>query len=117
MGHDPGHDTGQGRSASWKTLGFSHRCRSSLATPDGDGGRASGPRELTCRLSRRERPSAGGPVVTVAGGPELRLHVKARLAGFMVPTHIWFRSEPLPRNPQGKVLKRELHDEFVARAD
>ena len=44
---------------------------------------------------------------------ELALHVKARLAGFMVPTHIWFRSEPLPRNPQGKVLKRQLRDELV----
>jgi long-chain acyl-CoA synthetase len=48
---------------------------------------------------------------------ELRLHVKGRLAGFMVPSRIWFRSEPLPRNPQGKVLKRELRDELVARAD
>ena len=44
---------------------------------------------------------------------ELGLHVKARLAGFMVPTHIWFRSEPLPRNPQGKVLKRDLRNELV----
>ena len=44
---------------------------------------------------------------------ELALHVKQRLAGFMVPTHIWFRSEPLPRNPQGKVLKRELREELV----
>jgi long-chain acyl-CoA synthetase len=44
---------------------------------------------------------------------ELQLHVKARLAAFMVPTRIWFRSEPLPRNPQGKVLKRELRDELV----
>jgi long-chain acyl-CoA synthetase len=48
---------------------------------------------------------------------ELQLHVKARLAGFMVPTHIWFRSEPLPRNPQGKVLKRELRDELVPPSD
>jgi long-chain acyl-CoA synthetase len=47
---------------------------------------------------------------------ELQLHVKARLAGFMVPTHIWFRAEPLPRNPQGKVLKRELRDELVSRS-
>jgi long-chain acyl-CoA synthetase len=45
---------------------------------------------------------------------ELGLHVKARLAGFMVPTHVYFRSEPLPRNPQGKVLKRQLRDEVVA---
>ena len=45
---------------------------------------------------------------------ELGLHVKERLAGFMVPTHVYFRSEPLPRNPQGKVLKRQLRDEVVA---
>jgi long-chain acyl-CoA synthetase len=44
---------------------------------------------------------------------ELARHVKERLAGFKVPTHIWFRSEPLPRNPQGKVLKRELRDALV----
>ena len=48
---------------------------------------------------------------------ELGLHVKARLAGFMVPTHIWFRSEPLPRNPQGKVLKRDLRNELVPPAE
>ena len=47
---------------------------------------------------------------------ELALHVKERLAAFMVPTHIWFRAEPLPRNPQGKVLKRELRDELVGPA-
>jgi long-chain acyl-CoA synthetase len=47
---------------------------------------------------------------------ELGLHVKARLAGFMVPTHVWFRSEPLPRNPQGKVLKRELREEVAPEA-
>src|SRR6202035_4741325 len=44
---------------------------------------------------------------------ELARHVRERLAAFKVPTHIWFRSEPLPRNPQGKVLKRELRDELV----
>jgi long-chain acyl-CoA synthetase len=47
------------------------------------------------------------------GAEELSLHVRQRLAGFMVPTHIWFRSEPLPRNPAGKVLKRTLRDELV----
>ncbi len=44
---------------------------------------------------------------------ELARHVKERLAGFKVPTHFWFRSEPLPRNPQGKVLKRELRETLV----
>ena len=46
---------------------------------------------------------------------ELTRHVKERLAGFKVPTHIWFRSEPLPRNPQGKVLKRELRNALGGR--
>jgi long-chain acyl-CoA synthetase len=31
----------------------------------------------------------------------------------MVPTHIWFRTDPLPRNPQGKTLKRELREELA----
>ncbi|HUC06268.1 MAG TPA: class I adenylate-forming enzyme family protein [Acidimicrobiales bacterium] len=47
------------------------------------------------------------------GADELARHVRERLAGFMVPTHIWFRDEPLPRNPAGKVLKRNLRDELV----
>jgi long-chain acyl-CoA synthetase len=44
---------------------------------------------------------------------EIARHVHDRLAAFKVPTHIWFRAEPLPRNPQGKVLKRELRDGLV----
>jgi long-chain acyl-CoA synthetase len=39
---------------------------------------------------------------------ELRQHVRERLAAFKVPERIEFRSEPLPRTPTGKVLKREL---------
>ena len=44
---------------------------------------------------------------------ELARHVRERLAAFNVPTHVWFLSDPLPRNPQGKVLKRELRDTLV----
>jgi long-chain acyl-CoA synthetase len=47
------------------------------------------------------------------GAEELSTHVRNRLAGFMVPTHIWFREQPLPRNPAGKVLKRQLRDELL----
>jgi long-chain acyl-CoA synthetase len=43
---------------------------------------------------------------------ELRNHVAERLAGFKVPTRIAFSSEPLPRNPAGKFLKRELKTKF-----
>ncbi len=44
---------------------------------------------------------------------ELRAHVAARLAGFKVPTYVFFRDEPIPRNPAGKVLKRELREEIA----
>jgi acyl-CoA synthetase (AMP-forming)/AMP-acid ligase II len=44
---------------------------------------------------------------------EIQAHVRARLAGFKVPVHVWFRAEDLPRNPAGKVLKRELRQEVV----
>ena len=43
----------------------------------------------------------------------LRAHVAERLAAFKVPVRIWFRTEELPRNPAGKVLKRELREELV----
>ena len=48
-----------------------------------------------------------------AGEDELRAFVAERLAGFKVPVRVWFRSDPLPRNPAGKILKRDLRDELV----
>jgi acyl-CoA synthetase (AMP-forming)/AMP-acid ligase II len=39
---------------------------------------------------------------------EIMRHVSNHLARYEIPTKIFFRAEPLPRNPQGKVLKREL---------
>lgn len=44
---------------------------------------------------------------------DLRSHVAERLAGFKVPTHLWLDPEPLPRNPAGKVLKRELRRRYA----
>ncbi len=40
-------------------------------------------------------------------------HVAARLAAFKVPVQVWFVDEPLPRNPAGKLLNRQLHHELV----
>jgi long-chain acyl-CoA synthetase len=59
-----------------------------------------------------------GAVVHTAPGSsvtdnELREHVAARLAGFKVPVRIWFSDEPLPRNPAGKILKRDLKQQLL----
>jgi long-chain acyl-CoA synthetase len=59
-----------------------------------------------------------GAIVTLAPGKnatvdELRAHVAKRLAAFKVPAYILLRGEPLPRNPNGKILKRQLRDEIA----
>ena len=41
---------------------------------------------------------------------ELQEHVRNRLAAFKVPVKIWFWEEELPRNPAGKILKRDIRD-------
>lgn len=38
-------------------------------------------------------------------------HVRARIADFKVPQYVSLRSDPLPRNPGGKVLKKELREQ------
>jgi acyl-CoA synthetase (AMP-forming)/AMP-acid ligase II len=48
-----------------------------------------------------------------ATAEDLQTHVRARLAGFKVPAHIWFRDEELPRSPQGKIQKRQLREELA----
>ncbi|MFN2425354.1 MAG: class I adenylate-forming enzyme family protein [Candidatus Binatia bacterium] len=53
---------------------------------------------------------APGAAVTEA---ELKAHVASRLAGFKVPVKVWFFDEPLPRNPAGKILKRDLRKQLL----
>ena len=48
-----------------------------------------------------------------ATAEEIMAHAATLLAKFMVPTHIFFYEQPLPRNPAGKILKRQLRDELV----
>jgi long-chain acyl-CoA synthetase len=50
------------------------------------------------------------------GADELARFVGERLASFNVPSRFWFRAEPLPRNPAGKVLKRQLRTELLGDA-
>jgi len=39
--------------------------------------------------------------------------VKRSVAAFKVPIRVDIRHEPLPRNANGKILKRQLKDEVV----
>jgi len=59
----------------------------------------------------------GAVVVLKAGAKasedDLRRHVAERLAAFKVPVKVWFVDSELPRNPAGKVLKRELRDQLL----
>ncbi len=45
---------------------------------------------------------------------DLKDHVSNRLAAFKVPVRIEIIDDELPRNPAGKILKRELRDSLVA---
>ena len=48
------------------------------------------------------------------GEDELRTHLAPRLANFKIPTRIAVTHEPLPRNPAGKFLKREMPSRYFA---
>ena len=50
---------------------------------------------------------------TTCSNQELKDHVSSLIASFKVPEHIWFVDEALPRNANGKFLKRELKERFV----
>jgi steroid-24-oyl-CoA synthetase len=66
-----------------------------------------------------EEPAA---VVTLTPGSqasedELRAWVGARMAAFNTPVKVIFWPEPLPRNPNGKILKTELKKLFATPAE
>ena len=44
---------------------------------------------------------------------ELRTFLLSSIAKFKVPSKIWFRTEPIPRNANGKFLKREVRKELI----
>jgi long-chain acyl-CoA synthetase len=49
----------------------------------------------------------------VVEAEELIRHVGQHLARYEVPSKVFFLSTPLPRNPQGKILKRELRASLI----
>jgi long-chain acyl-CoA synthetase len=48
---------------------------------------------------------------------EIRALCAANLAAYKAPRHIWILDEPLPRNANGKFLKRELRDRLSVLAE
>jgi long-chain acyl-CoA synthetase len=56
--------------------------------------------------------------VVVARAPvdpdELHAHCRALIAGYKLPKVIEIRTEPLPKSGAGKILKRELRDQYWA---
>lgn len=66
-------------------------------------------------VGRPHRTLGEEPVafVTLSAGAraseaELQAHVRTQLAAFKVPVAVMFHNEPLPRNANGKILKRDL---------
>jgi long-chain acyl-CoA synthetase len=51
-----------------------------------------------------------------ATGSDIVAHVSAILAAHKRPVAIQFRDQPLPRNAAGKILKRDLKPELLAKA-
>ena len=50
---------------------------------------------------------------TTLGEAELQTFLAGTLAKHKIPSKIWFRDEPIPRNATGKFLKRELRKELI----
>ncbi len=50
---------------------------------------------------------------TQLNAADLTAHLTGRLARFKHPRHVWFLNEPLPRNANGKFLKRELRERLA----
>ncbi|MEM8620613.1 MAG: class I adenylate-forming enzyme family protein [Actinomycetota bacterium] len=55
-------------------------------------------------------PKSGASIDEGALVEELRNHI----AGFKVPERIWILDEPLPRNANGKFVKRQLRDDLLS---
>jgi long-chain acyl-CoA synthetase len=69
-------------------------------------------------IAHRTLGEEPGAVVALCPGAsatedELRAFVAERLAAFKVPVRVLFQAEPLPRNPNGKIMKGELRKLFA----
>ena len=70
------------------------------ACPTSASARTSAPSSC-CARARRSTPTS------------CRAFLDGRIAKHKIPAHVWFRDTPLPRNANGKFLKRELRAELL----
>ncbi len=47
---------------------------------------------------------------------DVQAHVKGKLAGFKVPSYVWICDQELPRNATGKLLKKQIQKDYLARS-
>ena len=66
------------------------------------------------RRDRRARRSCSRPGVSLTEDATPRPNSARRLAKFKVPERVWFLNESLPRNANGKFVKRELRANLLA---
>src|SRR6185312_8509106 len=57
-----------------------------------------------------ESALAGAPAAGELDVPAVIDHVRSQIADFKVPQYVAVREDPLPRNPGGKVLKKQLRE-------
>ncbi len=82
------------------------------------------PAVTDCAVFGRPHDVLGEEVVAVvllrpgadATVEELQQHCRDHLASFKVPVAVWFWDTELPRNAAGKIVKRDLRDEALARS-
>ncbi len=72
--------------------------------------------EAACIGQPDERSGHAVKVVVVLKDPaltadEILAHCREHLTAYKVPKHVRFRSEPLPKSPVGKILRRVVRDE------
>ena len=79
------------------------------------------PAEDIERLIKARFPDAVPAAIVLAPGAALdadtlRAFLGERIAKHKIPAQVWFLDEQLPRNANGKFLKRELRDRLVGSA-
>ena len=86
-----------------------------------DGSSSGNPKRAISAPKSPDRMAAVGVAVVLRPGErvsadELREHCAPLIARHKIPRYIWILDQPLPRNANGKFLKRELRETLKTEA-